>query len=563
MEQPFSTQPSSSSSISSISSIDLTQEEVCHALQNLDPSKAHGPDGLPSRILKECAHQLAPSLHYLFTKSLKISQVPAEWKLANIIPIHKKGNKDHIENYRPISLLSIVSKTLERCVLNHISHHIQSNIHSAQFGFVSGRSCATQLLFILNTIGKNLDKGLQTDVVFMDIAKAFDTVDHSNLLRKLREFGFSGSVLLWFQNYLSGRFQWVTVHVATSQSLPITSGIPQGSLLSPFLFSIYINDLPNHLSSSSGVGLFADDTKLYKAMQNPSDGLVLQEDIQSLQSWSEENRLRFNNSKCKVLYITRKSSPLITSYSLDGQQLALSEIDLGVVMNSNLTWINQVNRVRSKANKMLGFIRRSTMEMHDIGARKYLYLQLVRNNFAYASQVWSPQTVKLIENIEKVQRRATKYILNLGFITNVPHTTRLLQLDLLPLTYWHEYLDLVLLYKIINGYTYIDDSARPTMAGSGITRSETNENVYKFSIPFASMVTFQTSYFIRACKTWNILGCDLRHTDIGLNTFKSKLKTYYEHALSKIYNCDDPRTWKSICAKCRRARSLDGVLRCC
>ena len=565
LEQSSLTQPVSSSPISSISSIELTEEEVCHALQNLDPSKAHGPDGLPSRILKECAHQLAPSLHYLFTKSLKISQVPAEWKLANIIPIHKKGNKNHVENYRPISLLSIVSKTLERCVLNHISHHIQSNIHSAQFGFVSGRSCATQLLSILNIIGKNLDKGLQTDVVFMDIAKAFDTVDHSKMLQKLREFGFSGSVLLWLKNYLSGRSQRVTVHGATSQSLPITSGVPQGSLLSPFLFSVYINDLPNHLSSSTGVGLFADDTKLYKAVQNPSDALILQEDIQHLQCWSEENRLRFNISKCKVLSITRKSSPLITSYSLDGQQLTLSnlEIDLGVIMNSNLTWINQVNRVRSKANQMLGFIRRSTIEMHDVGARKYLYLQLVRNNFAYASQVWSPQTIKLIEDIEKVQRRATKYILNLGFITNVPYTTRLLQLDLLPLTFWHEYLDLVLLYKIINGYTYIDNSARPTMAGSGITRSESNENVIKFSIPFANTVTFQTSYFIRACKTWNTLSCDLRHRDIGLNTFKSKLKTYYKHALSKVYNCDDPRTWKSICVKCRRARSLDGVLRCC
>ena len=399
----------------------------------------------------------------------------------------------------------------------------------------------------------------------MDIAKAFDTVDHSKMLQKLREFGFSGSVLLWLKNYLSGRFQRVTVHGATSQSLPITSGVPQGSLLSPFLFSVYKNDLPNHLSSSTGVGLFADDTKLYTAVQNPSDALILQEDIQHLQCWSEENRLRFNISKCKVLSITRKSSPLITSYSLDGQQLTLSnlEIDLGVIMNSNLTWINQVNRVRSKANQMLGFIRRSTIEMHYVGARKYLYLQLVRNNFAYASQVWSPQTIKLIEDIEKVQRRATKYILNLGFITNVPYITRLLQLDLLPLTFWHEYLDLVLLYKIINGYTYIDNSARPTMAGSGITRSESNENVIKFSIPFANTVTFQTSYFIRACKTWNTLSCDLRHRDIGLNTFKSKLKTYYKHALSKVYNCDDPRTWKSICVKCRRARSLDGVLRCC
>ncbi len=317
---------------------------------------------------------------------------------------------------------------------------------------------------------------------FMDIAKAFDTVDHSKMLQKLREFGFSGSVLLCLKNYLSGRFQRVTVHGATSQSLPITSGVPQGC---PFLFSVYINDLLNHLSSSTGVGLFADDTKLYKAVQNPSDALILQEDIQHLECWSEENRLRFNISKCKVLSITRKSSPLITSYSLDGQQLILSNlelIDLGVIMNSNLTWINQVNRVRSKANQMLGFIRRSTIEMHDVGARKYLYLQLVRNNFAYASQVWSPQTIKLIEDIEKVQRRATKYILNLGFITNVPYTTRLLQLDLLPLTFWHEYLDLVLLYKIINGYTLIDNSARPTMAGSGGAnqmRSESNEERIK------------------------------------------------------------------------------------
>ena len=143
------------------------------------------------------------------------------------------------------------------------------------------------------------------------------------------------------------------------------------------------------------------------------------------------------------------------------------------------------------------------------------------------------------------------------------YTTRLHQLGLLPLSYWHEYLDLVLLYKKINGYTYIDDIARPTMTGSGITRSQTNKDIIKFSVPFANTVTFQTSYFIRSCKTWNILGCDLRHKDIGLYTFKSKLKTYYEHALSNVYDCDDPRTCKSIYVKCRRAKSLDGGLSCC
>ena len=130
-EESSSTQPASSSPLSSISSIELSIE-VCHALQNIDPSKAHGPDGLPSHILKEYADQLAPSLHYLFTKSLKMSHIPMEWKLANIIPIHKQGNKNHVENYRPISLLSIVSKTLERCILNHISQHIRTDIHSAR-----------------------------------------------------------------------------------------------------------------------------------------------------------------------------------------------------------------------------------------------------------------------------------------------------------------------------------------------------------------------------------------------------------------------------------------------
>ena len=139
---------------------------------------------------------LAPSLHYLFNKYLRLTQIPTEWKLAKVISLHAKGKKDHLENYSPISLLSIVSKTLERCVLNHISHHIKNSIHPAQCGFVSERSSTAQLLSTLETIGKNLDKELQTDVVFTDISKVFDTVDHTRLLQKLSEFGLSGSLAL-------------------------------------------------------------------------------------------------------------------------------------------------------------------------------------------------------------------------------------------------------------------------------------------------------------------------------------------------------------------------------
>ena len=198
------------------------------------------------------------------------------------------------------------------------------------------------------------------------------------------------------------------------------------------VFSVYSNDLPSYVSSSTGVGLFADDTKLYRCIKNPSDALVLQEDIQGLRCWSNENHLHFNQSKCKVLSITRKTSPSVSPYSLAGDLLSFSdaEVNLGITISPKLTWIHQVSKVKSKANKLLGLIRRSTLEMTDIKARKYLYLQLVRSNFAYIRIPSMVSTVRTVnENIEKVQRRATKCILNLGFVTNIPYSTRLHNLD--------------------------------------------------------------------------------------------------------------------------------------
>ncbi len=467
--------------------------------------------------------------------------------------------KYHVENYRPISLLSIISKTLERCVLNHLSHRIQSTIHSPQYGFVSGRSSTALLncyrLYKLS--GRTLIKD------FKPTSFSWTFLKLSTLLTTpfcYKNFVISASLVLscfGLKTILSGRFQRVTVLGTTSTSLPITSGVPQCSLLAPFLFSLYINDMPNNLNTSTGVGLYADDTKLHRCVQNRNDTVLLQEDIQSLHCWSNENRLSFNHSKYKVLSVTRKKSPLIYPYKLGNQHLQFSGVgvDLGITISSKLLWNGQVNKVRSIANHMLGLVRRSTMEMTDTNARKLLYLSLVRSNFSYASQAWCPQSVKLIEDIEKVQRRATKYILNLGFVTNVSYTARLLQLDLLPVSYWHEYLDLVFLYKIINHLTYIDHSTLPIIARSGITRSETN-NLIRFVILYAKTVTYQSSYFIRACKTWNVLSSDFRNQNIGLFSFKAGLKSYYKHALSSTFDLDDPRTWKSVYVKCKRDRSL-------
>ena len=170
---------------------------------------------IPPRILKECAHQFAPSLCLLFSQSLQNGSIPQEWKLANIIPIHKKGDISDVENYRPISLLSVISKVLERCVLRKLRDHLMSLINSTQHSFIPGRLCTTQLVEVLHYIGSILDSGKQTDMIFMDMSKAFDKVSHTALINKLRKYNIGGSLLQWFTSYLHDRQQRVTTLIST------------------------------------------------------------------------------------------------------------------------------------------------------------------------------------------------------------------------------------------------------------------------------------------------------------------------------------------------------------
>ena len=175
-------------------------DEVKKRLDELDTSKAFGPDKFPARLLKECSEQIAPSLCSLFNHSLSKGKIPHEWKSADVTPIHKKDSKEPAENYRPISLLPIVSKVLERCVAARFLAHIKNMIGTLQHGFLPNRSCVTQLLSVLHTIGQSSDKNIQTDMIYLDFAKAFDTMDHRVLLAKLRSYGVTGQLLCWFRN---------------------------------------------------------------------------------------------------------------------------------------------------------------------------------------------------------------------------------------------------------------------------------------------------------------------------------------------------------------------------
>ena len=269
----------------------FTFQDVRTALKALNINKATGADEIPARLLKKTAEQIAPSLAQLFNISVHQGDLPGEWKLANIIPVYKMGDKAQVENYRPISLLSIVSKVLERCILVQIRDHLKGLISHVQHGFTTGRSCVTQLIEVLDCIGSQLDSGKQTDVIYLDMSKAFDTVSHSILASKRRQFNIIGNALNWFKAYLHCRQMRVTVLGATSSQRPVTSGVPQGSR-----FFLYVNDLPDVVMSSR-VASFADDTKLYHCIDYPTDAESLQEDLHSLERWSEVSGLVFNGKE--------------------------------------------------------------------------------------------------------------------------------------------------------------------------------------------------------------------------------------------------------------------------
>jgi hypothetical protein len=242
----------------SLSNIVISESDVFTALTSLDPSKAMGNDCVGPNILKKCALALYQPVHHLFSLSLLNHYIPEEWRVHRITPIFKSGDRSSVKNYRPISLLCTISKVLERVVYNHIIDFVTQSISPRQFGFLRKRSTLQQLLIFLNTLYNSFTDNTSTDVI--DFKKAFDSVAHNELLVKLWEFGITGNLWKWFRAYLGHRRQYVSLNGCTSNTLPVISGVPQGSILGPILFLVFVNDLPSSVFSST-LYLFADDTK--------------------------------------------------------------------------------------------------------------------------------------------------------------------------------------------------------------------------------------------------------------------------------------------------------------
>ena len=276
----------------------IREKEVLKIMKKLKKGKSPGPDNLNSYFLREAADGLCTPLTIIFNFSLEVGEIPEDWKKAKISAIYKKGDKRKAGNYRPVSLTSIVCKIMETLVRDHIVHFIKINMFfsSMQFGFISGRSISLQLLTVLEDWTKSLDEGANIDVIYMDYMKAFDTVPHKRLCSKMSSYEFNEQIMEWIKGFLRNRRQVVCVNGQNSNWSAVTSGIPQGSVLGPLLFVIFINDLPDIVDSKAY--MFADDTKIYRMVKDRKDEEMLQRDLDSLSEWSDTWLLRFHRGKC-------------------------------------------------------------------------------------------------------------------------------------------------------------------------------------------------------------------------------------------------------------------------
>ena len=501
----------------------ITKDMVTKVLNKLKVDKSPGLDQLHPKILKELADKIADGLAIIFNKSLRSKQIPSIWKKARVTAIYKKKNKKLACNYRPVSLTSIVCKVMETLVRDHMVEYMKGeNLFSdRQYGFISGRSTTLQLLAVLDAWTEAIEAGHSIDVIYMDFRKAFDTVPHRRLLGKLKAYHISDSLIEWIECFLSDRQQIVTVNGQNSGWQDVTSGIPQGSVLGPVLFVIFINDLPLSLKSSEGF-MFADDTKIFKIITKPENQTELQEELYSMEDWSDAWLLEFNLDKCIKMHLGPYKRPY--DYELHGEILSTEkkEKDIGVIIDEDLTFEPHILEKIKKANQMCGMIRRN-FEFLDAEIFPLLYKTVVRPHLESAVSVWAPHKIELIKKIEGVQRRATKYLPGMKDLT---YPERLRKLKLPTLMYRRLRGDLIETFKILK--PVYDTNVRPVLTKLKDVATYTGLKGYETNLylKHGQKNIRKHSFSLRTVEHWNNLPTEVKTCDT-VNSFKNQIDRIY------------------------------------
>ena len=507
-------------------SVEFLPSDVEKKLKKLKQSSAPGPDKLWPRVLHSLADVLSYPLALIFARCLSEGTVPPEWKRANITPIFKKGSKGSPGNYRPVSLTCILCKIMESLLRDSIVSHLAKHnlIHNTQHGFMSGRSCLTNLLEYLEELTKLMDTGKAVDIVYLDFAKAFDKVPIRRLLSKCSGLGIQGELLAWIGEWLTGREQRVVLNGEASGWEAVRSGVPQGSVLGPTLFLIFINDIDSAVNVTGSVlEKFADDTKWAMVVECEEDRVIFQQGLDRLMEWSLEWQMLFNVDKCHIIHAGHRNN--LFEYSMGGRVLEEvdSEKDVGVLLHKSFRPSMQCAKAAKKANSVLGQLSRG-VSFRDKDTFMGLFTTFVRPHLEYCSQAWSPWTLGDKEVLEAVQKRAV------GMVTNLKgrsYEERLAEMGMVTLEERRRRGDLVQVYKVLTGKDNVDytrwfelahsrsgaASTRSTSGTLNVTRKEGKGEIRK------------NFWSVRVCDSWNSLPDSVKQQP-STNSFKNSLDNF-------------------------------------
>ncbi|BHF72724.1 hypothetical protein SprV_0401579400 [Sparganum proliferum] len=432
---------------SALETVQFTEGMVLAELLRLKESKSPGPDEIPAKILKELAGDFAKPLSMLFQTSFETGYLPPDWKSAWITPLYKGGIRVSANNYRPVSLTSICCKIMEKIIKQQLMQFLEQNhlLSDSQHGFRNCRSCVTTLFYCVEHWIRAVDKGDVMHVIYIDFKKAFDSVPRHRLLYKLNRKGVRGKLLMWIRSFLHGRSQAVHASDQQSAEVAVRSGVPQGSVLSPTLFLVYVNDCANE--PDCDVAMFADDIKIWRPIRNEVVEARLQTNLDHLEQCSKDWLLQFNVNKCNFLHVGGTSSPNRTVYRLTGKPLQEvdAQKDLGVWSTTSLNPSLQCSKVAKSAMPVLYLVKR-VFSSFDEDCFAKVFQNFVRPHLESAIQAWRPWTVNDLGILKKVQQRSTKLVPGQ---CSIPYETRLANLDLFPLSYRQLRGDLIQAFRIV------------------------------------------------------------------------------------------------------------------
>jgi hypothetical protein len=499
--------------------VDITEQSVLRVLKSLPNKISSGPDAIPALILKNIAASISSPLTSIFCRSFETGEVPDDWLIANITPVFKnKGHNDIAANYRPISIGSVPSRAMESVVKSRIETFLrEADLMSCkQHGFIKGKSIVTNVLSTVNTWMKSRLLNQSTHTCYIDFAKAFDSISHNKLLYKLERYGLCGRLLRWIRSFLSCRTQRVAYDGCLSRSEPVVSGVPQGTVLGPLLFAVFVNDLPDQVQFSDIV-LYADDSKISKAISDENlSNDKFQSDLERIYRWSVLWQLPIAAQKCSVFVFGRALNARRPNYIIGNFNLEYVDCvkDLGFVISSNNKFSEHCSMIATKALKISSHIFRC-FRTRDSSFLLKMFDVYVRPVVESGTSVWSPYLLKDIANIERVQRSFTKRLPGLRYLS---YSERLTRLGLRSLEYRRVVLDLELTYKIIHHQCCLkfDDFFKYA------TDSSTRSHSLRLRLPTVMPKYLKSCFANRVPRVWNALPASVVNAT-SLNRFKQRL----------------------------------------